>query len=85
MSRSHERRKTTFQFRLSTLLVAVAVIAFLLGAMRTDCLGLVDLRSPGFVDNDPLLSPTRVSRLDGDTLVLADRREIQMAGDVATA
>jgi hypothetical protein len=64
-----------FQFRLRSLLLAMLLVALFFG---TDGCGLVGLRYPRCLENDPLLSPVRVLSVQKNTLYLEDGRVLRV-------
>lgn len=64
-----------FQFRLRTLLFAVAFVAVFIAS---NGFGIVGLRYPRAIENDPLLSPLRVASIQGNSLVLEDGRVLEV-------
>jgi hypothetical protein len=69
-------RGSRFQFRLRTLLFAVAFTALF---FATNGFGIVGLRYPRAVENEPLLSPIRVTAINGNALTLGDGRVLEVA------
>ena len=71
-------RRRWFQFSMWTVLGAPVVVAVLI---VTECFGLVGFRYPSVVENQPLLSPCRVGRVNGSELLLEDGRVVTVQLD----